>query len=174
MIVDGTEQFLGNDAAHAQKAIQHAAQGSKLSLSLSKPVVDGRKVSASVSLSAAATAQPRGDLYAALVDPVDVTDVRKGENGGHTPAARGRGAQPATRRQPEEPRRRARFVQPDCPGRRQAGRDAPRRLRPAERPGSGPWRCFRSSVRGCLKHGHSISNPLASFCNRNPRSAVCI
>ena len=82
MIVDGTEQFLGNDAAHAQKAIQHAAQGSKLSLSLSKPIVDGRKVSASVSLSAAATAQPRGDLYAALVDPVDVTDVRKGENGG--------------------------------------------------------------------------------------------
>lgn len=82
MIVDGTDQFLGSDASHAQKAIQHAAQSSKLSLSLSKPVVDGRKVSASVSLSAAAASQPRGDLYAALVDPVDVTDVRKGENGG--------------------------------------------------------------------------------------------
>ncbi len=82
MIVDGTDQFLGNDAPHAQKAIQHAAQSSKLNLSLSKPIVDGRKVSASVSLSSATTSQPRGDLYAALVDPIAVTDVRKGENGG--------------------------------------------------------------------------------------------
>jgi hypothetical protein len=82
MIVDGTEQFLGNDAAHAQKSIQQAAQKSKLSLSLSKPVVDGRKVSASISLTASPASQPRADLYAALVDPIDVTDVRKGENSG--------------------------------------------------------------------------------------------
>jgi hypothetical protein len=82
MVVDGTEQFLGNDAARAQKAIQHAAQSSKLGLSLSKPVVDGRKVSASVSLSGSPASQPRGDLYAALVDPVDVTDVKNGENHG--------------------------------------------------------------------------------------------
>ena len=80
MIVDGTEQFLGNDAAHAQKAIQHAAQGSKLSLSLSKPVVStDAKSPHPYPLSAAATAHdPRGDLYAATGGPeVDVTDVRR-------------------------------------------------------------------------------------------------
>jgi hypothetical protein len=43
--------------------------------------VDARKVSASVSLSAAGS-HPNGDLYAALVDALDTTDVRKGENGG--------------------------------------------------------------------------------------------
>lgn len=81
MIVDGTDQFVGNDAAHAQRAIVHAAQTAKLNLSLSKPVVDSQRVSASVSLPASGS-QPRGDLYAALVDPVDTTDVRNGENGG--------------------------------------------------------------------------------------------
>jgi hypothetical protein len=81
MIVDGTDQFVGNDVAHAQRAITHAAETAKLNLSLSKQAVDARKVSASVSLSAAES-HPSGDLYAALVDPVDTTDVRKGENGG--------------------------------------------------------------------------------------------
>jgi hypothetical protein len=82
MIVDGTDQFVGNDAAHAIRAIQHAAQTSKIKLTLSQPVVDGRKVSASVSIPASTT-QVRGDLYAALVDPTDSTEVRGGENGGH-------------------------------------------------------------------------------------------
>jgi hypothetical protein len=81
LIVDGTDQFVGNDAAHAVRAIQHAAQNSKIKLTLSQPVVDGRKVSASVSLSAS-TVQTKGDLYAALVDPTDSTEVRGGENGG--------------------------------------------------------------------------------------------
>jgi hypothetical protein len=82
MIVDGTDQFVGNDALHASRAIQHAAQSSKVGLALSKPAVDGRRISASVSLSSPADAKLRGDLFAALVDPVDVTDVRNGENGG--------------------------------------------------------------------------------------------
>jgi hypothetical protein len=83
MIVDGTDQFVGNDAPHAVRAIQHAAQSSKVKLILSQPVVDGRKVSASVSIPASATAQSHVDLYAALVDPTDSTEVRGGENGGH-------------------------------------------------------------------------------------------
>jgi hypothetical protein len=82
MIVDGNDQFVGNDAAHAQRAIIHAAQTAKLNLSLSKPVIDARKVFSSVSLPSSGS-QPHGDLYAALVDPVDTTDVRSGENGGH-------------------------------------------------------------------------------------------
>jgi hypothetical protein len=83
MIVDGTDQFVGNDAAHAQRAIQHAAQTPKINLTLSQPTVDGRKVSAAVSFAAPITTKPQGDLYAALVDPSDVTEVRSGENGGH-------------------------------------------------------------------------------------------
>jgi hypothetical protein len=81
MIVDGTDQFVGNDAAHAVRAIQHAAQNSKVKLTLSQPVVDGRKISASVSISGS-TVPTKGDLYAALVDPTDSTEVRGGENGG--------------------------------------------------------------------------------------------
>lgn len=82
MIVDGTDQFVGNDAPHAVRAIQHAEQTPKLTLNVSKPVVDGRKVSASVSIPSS-TVEAKGDLYAALVDPTDSTDVRSGENGGH-------------------------------------------------------------------------------------------
>jgi hypothetical protein len=81
MVVDGTDQFVGNDAPHAVRAIQHAQQTPKLNLTLSEPVVDGRKISASVSIPTS-TAQTKGDLYAALVDPTDVTEVRGGENGG--------------------------------------------------------------------------------------------
>lgn len=81
MIVDGTDQFVGNDAAHALRAIQHAAQTTKLQLTLSPPVVDGNRISATVS-TITPPAQLHGDLYAALVDPTDTTEVRHGENGG--------------------------------------------------------------------------------------------
>ena len=81
MIVDGIDQFVGNDAAHAVRAIQHAAQTPKIKLILSQPVVDAQKVSASVS-SPAALATKKGDLYGALVDVRDTTEVRGGENGG--------------------------------------------------------------------------------------------
>ena len=82
MIVDGTDQFVGNDTAHALHAIQRATQTPKLTLSLSHPVVDGHRVSASIATTTPPT-QLQGDLYAALVDPTDSTDVRRGENGGH-------------------------------------------------------------------------------------------
>jgi hypothetical protein len=80
MIVDGTDQFVGNDGTHALKAITTAAQTPKIKLTLTNVTVDGRRVSAAIS--APATNQ-KGDLYAALVDPADVTDVKGGENGGH-------------------------------------------------------------------------------------------
>ena len=83
MVVDGTDQFIGNDGSLARQAIQHAAQSTKLKLTLSQPAADGRKVSASVSIPAGETTRPQGDLYAALVDPTDETEVRGGENGGH-------------------------------------------------------------------------------------------
>jgi hypothetical protein len=82
MIVDGTDQFVGNDSTHALHAIQYASQTPKLPLALSRPVVDGHRISASIS-TAAPPAQLLGDLYAALVAPTATTDVRRGENSGH-------------------------------------------------------------------------------------------
>lgn len=79
MIVDGADQFLGSDAQHAVKSITNAAQTPKVSLTVANVTVDGHRVSGEVS------APPfpfKGDLYAALVDPIDTTDVKKGENGG--------------------------------------------------------------------------------------------
>lgn len=83
MVVDGTEQFVGNDAPHAFSAITHAGQTPKIPLVLSKPVVDGHHVAITVSLATPLSASPKADLYAALVDPTDTTDVGGGENRGH-------------------------------------------------------------------------------------------
>lgn len=82
MVVDGTEQFVGNDAAHALRAISNSGHAAKVGLALSGTTLDGRHISFSVSSPAPSGALPKADLYAALVDPVDTTDVRRGENGG--------------------------------------------------------------------------------------------
>src|ERR1700722_13303740 len=50
MIVDGTDQFVGNDSFHAHRSIASAAQKVKLNLSLSRPIVGDHKISSSVSL----------------------------------------------------------------------------------------------------------------------------
>jgi hypothetical protein len=81
MIVDGTHQFVGNDASKAIAAITTAAGQSKLPLSLSSTAVDGRVISASLSTTARGQL-PHGNLYAALVEPAATTTVRSGENRG--------------------------------------------------------------------------------------------
>jgi hypothetical protein len=82
MVVDGSEQFVGNDAAQARRAIAHSAtQSPKVPLSLSMPTLDGHHVSATIS-AGTQSSLPKADLYAALVDPFATTDVRNGENGG--------------------------------------------------------------------------------------------
>jgi hypothetical protein len=80
MVVDGTDQFVGNDTAHALRSISTAAQAPKVPLTLTGLAVNGHRISAAVS---APPVSYKGDLYAALVDPVDTTDVKGGENGGH-------------------------------------------------------------------------------------------
>ncbi|WP_353062560.1 DUF1223 domain-containing protein [Tunturibacter psychrotolerans] len=82
MIVDGTDQFVGNDSFHAHRSITSAAQKIKLNLSLSRPVVDAHKISSSVSVPGSSPSQAHAELYAALVDSTDTTDVHNGENGG--------------------------------------------------------------------------------------------
>lgn len=79
MVVDGTEQFVGNDVTRARQAIEHAARAPKLTLTLSPPVTTGRRLSANVT---APVSDLQADLYAALVEPRAVTEVRRGENSG--------------------------------------------------------------------------------------------
>jgi hypothetical protein len=82
MVVDGEEQFVGNDSGRARRAVAHAAQTAKIGLRLSAVAVEQRKVSAAVAVVVGTAGLPKGDLYAALVDPLAVTNVHSGENGG--------------------------------------------------------------------------------------------
>ena len=81
MVVDGQAQFLGSDSSKASAAISQAAQGPKISLTLSPPTIDGKRVAGSVS-TASSSSLPHGDLYAVLVTPTASTEVKAGENGG--------------------------------------------------------------------------------------------
>ena len=84
MIVDGTDQFVGNNSGQALRSIAQAAQRPKLAINLAPPTTDGAHLSATVSVAPAPTAPRDADLYAALVEPMASTQVLRGENGGHT------------------------------------------------------------------------------------------
>jgi hypothetical protein len=77
MVVNGTAQFVGNDAQAASLAIAHASQAKTLPLALSDTKVEGKRLTSTASLKSKGASGVRGDLYAA-------TQVRSGENGGHT------------------------------------------------------------------------------------------
>ncbi|MBS1823244.1 MAG: DUF1223 domain-containing protein [Acidobacteria bacterium] len=81
MIVDGSTQFVGNDPSKALSSIAKAAQSPKIALDLSPPTVDGKHISSTVS-APGKQPLPHGDLYAALVDLADTTEVKGGENRG--------------------------------------------------------------------------------------------
>jgi hypothetical protein len=89
MIVDGTDQFAGNDVVHALRAIAQAASTPKLTLSLSQLTVDGNRIAGQVRVPRPAasrrkSAPVRADVYAALVQSVTSTQVLAGENVGQT------------------------------------------------------------------------------------------
>ena len=81
MVVDGSVQFVGNDPQKALTSITEAAQSPKVALSLSAPVVDGKRIGCSVS-AASSSPLPKADLYAAVVEPTASTEVKRGENNG--------------------------------------------------------------------------------------------
>ncbi|MEO6816009.1 MAG: DUF1223 domain-containing protein [Edaphobacter sp.] len=82
MVIDGTSPFVGSDAPHIVRAINSAGHTAKIDLAISKIAVEGDRVSFTVSSSAPHNLLANADLYAALVDPSDTTDVRSGENKG--------------------------------------------------------------------------------------------
>ena len=84
MIVDGTEQFAGNDIVHAFHAIARAAGTQKLDLVLAPLVFDGDHVTGKVSLALRAAYQRTADLYAAVVESSASTQVLSGDNTGAT------------------------------------------------------------------------------------------
>ena len=84
MIVDGTDQFTGNDSAHALRAITQAAHTAKLPISLAIINTDQNHLAATASVAPAARPFPNADVYAALVQTSASTQVLSGENGGHT------------------------------------------------------------------------------------------
>ena len=83
MVVDGASQFVGNDGTQAVRAITTAARTPKAALKLSPLMLDNGRISDSV-VNASATALPKSDLYAALIETTASTDVKNGENGGRT------------------------------------------------------------------------------------------
>ena len=72
MVVDGTDQFAGNDSAHAVRAITQAAHNPKPTLTLSPLTHDIGRLNTSVSTPSTA-ALPKADLYAALIEPTAST-----------------------------------------------------------------------------------------------------
>ena len=90
MIVDGTDQFAGNDVVHALRAIAQAASTPKLTLSLIQLSVDGNRIAGQVRVPQPAASRRksapvlRADVYAALVQSVASTQVLAGENVGQT------------------------------------------------------------------------------------------
>ena len=79
MVVDGRTEFVGSDGRRAVEAIRTAAAARpKLGLTIGAATADGQRVSGDIVLAAGGA----GSLYAALVDPKDVTEVGRGENGG--------------------------------------------------------------------------------------------
>jgi hypothetical protein len=84
MIVDGTDQFTGSDAARALRSIGQAARTAKVALALSPLSFDGSRLSGAVSVAASSGPAPKADLYAAVVEAIASTEVQRGENGGRT------------------------------------------------------------------------------------------
>jgi hypothetical protein len=84
MIVDGAEQFVGSDSAHALRAVASAARSPKLKLTLSSISFSTLHATGIVSIDGQPDSSANADLYAALVQKAASTDVKRGENGGHT------------------------------------------------------------------------------------------
>lgn len=84
MVVDGADQFVGNDSARALRSIATAARSHKSELTISPLSLDANHISGTVSVAPSAVRLPKPDLYAAVIETMASTQVQRGENGGHT------------------------------------------------------------------------------------------
>jgi len=81
IVVDGTEQFVGNDAAHLARAVVQAAGTAKPELSIENARVEA---DGSVEFSVHAASGAKGSLFAALAQNATTSIVARGENAGRT------------------------------------------------------------------------------------------
>jgi hypothetical protein len=82
MVVDGADQFVGSDSAHALRSIEQAARSPKAALTLTPLNFDGSRLSGTATV--VASPALKADIYAALVETMASTKVQRGENGGRT------------------------------------------------------------------------------------------
>ena len=82
MVIDGQNEFVGSDGHRAIQAIEHAAQIQKIPVSLSAIQLEGGDTLA-VHLESGPVASPKSaDVFLALADDSDQSNVRRGENAG--------------------------------------------------------------------------------------------
>jgi hypothetical protein len=86
MVVDGNMQLVGSDERQAVQAIQSAAKVDKFRISLSAPRLEGNNgltVHVEVgAMSAAGAKHTSGQVWIALADDMDQSNVKRGENAG--------------------------------------------------------------------------------------------
>jgi len=86
MVVDGNSQLVGSDERQAVQAIQNAAKVDKFRISLSAPRLEGNSLTVHVEVGTtpAGAKHTPGQVWIALADDMDQSNVRRGENAGRT------------------------------------------------------------------------------------------
>jgi hypothetical protein len=87
MVVDGDAQLVGSDERQALRAIGNAAKVAKLPMTLSLSHLDGANTLAvhiEVGPPVSSGKPPSGQVWVALADDSDQSDIRHGENAGRT------------------------------------------------------------------------------------------
>jgi len=85
LVVDGHLQLVGSSGPNAKAAIDAAVKDPKIALAISQASRDGNRVTAHVNVPAGQSAKGRTlDLYVALADTRDQSEVKRGENAGRS------------------------------------------------------------------------------------------
>jgi hypothetical protein len=82
MVVDGRREFVGNSAPLLQAALTESASQSKASLQISVEQLDGAELLVKVDAGALPSGGKHADLYIAIADNTDETQIGGGENSG--------------------------------------------------------------------------------------------
>lgn len=82
MVVDGTSQFTGNDVGHLQSALRDAASRAKTTVRVDAREVNPTEILVSLEAGQLPTGSKHADLFVALADNHDQTQVGGGENSG--------------------------------------------------------------------------------------------
>jgi hypothetical protein len=82
IVVDGKQQFVGNNAQSLEAALKAAAAEPKMSVSIIAADLDGNNLILKLKTNPLPEGRKRGDLYVAVADNSDETQVHGGENSG--------------------------------------------------------------------------------------------